>query len=582
MAGISITGLISGSFDWQSVVNQLIQIDTVPVTRLQTQEATNNDKLTSLSALKTDLTGLQTAAQALNSTSLFTERTATSSASDSNWDVTAADGATTGSYTVSVSQLATAAQRQGSSGISAPLNGTSDVSGLTLANLSTATSVTAGTFSIDGQVVTVALTDSLQDVFGKISTATGGNVTAAYDSATDRISLTSGDGSDIILGAGNDTSNFLPAMKLANAPAGAGATLTSAGTLGSVALNATLASSRLRGALSPDVDGNGTFSINGVAIDYNVNTDTLSTVLQRINASGAGVSAGYDSANDRFILTNTATGDTGIGATEVSGGLLDALGLGGGATLQRGQNALFSVNNGVTISSASNTLSSAVLGVTGLTVTARSVSSQTVTVAPDASAMQGKIEKFIDAYNAIQGDITAATASSVAANGKVKTSTLTGNLEVQSWASQLRSMAFASISGLGGAIDSLDKLGIGFAALGAPLSILDQTKLTNALTATPDDVGTFFNTASTGFGAKFTTYIDNLTDPFNGSLVTQTNTLNKQNTDIDAQIVTLNKRLDDERTKLTNAFLAMQTAQSQAQSQQATLTNMFPAKSTSS
>lgn len=582
MAGISISGLISGSFDWQSVVDQLIQIDTAPITRLQTQAATNNNKLTSFTALKTDLTSLQTAVQGLNSTTLFNQRTATSSASGSNWTVAAAEGATTGSFTIAVSQLATAAQRQGAAGISAALHDTNDVSGLTLANLSTATPVTAGTFSIDGHAIDLALTDSLQDVFDKISTATGGNVTASYDSATDRISLVSGNGDDIILGAGNDSSNFLSAMKLANAPVGAGSSLSSTGSLGSVALNATLASSRLRGALSPDANGDGSFTINGVAIAYNVDTDTLSSVLQRINTSGAGVTAGYDAANDRFVLTNTATGDIGIGGNEVSGGLLDALGLTGGATLQRGQNALFSVNNGVTVSSTSNTLSSALLGVTGLTVTANSVSSQTVTVAPDTSSMQGAIETFIKAYNTLQSDVAAATATSVGPDGKVTTSTLSGNLEVQSWARQLRSLAFGSISGLDGAINNLDKMGIGFASLGAPLSILDQSKLSSALKTSPSEVGSFFNTANTGFAAKFSTYIGKLVDPFNGSLVTQTTTLNKQNSDIDVQIATLNKRLADERTRLTNAFLAMQTAQSQAQSQQATLTNMFAPKSSTS
>ena len=74
-----------------------------------------------------------------------------------------------------------------------------------------------GTFTVNGHPVTIALTDSLADVFTKISTATGGHVTGAYDPTpgVDGIKLTSDNG-ELVLGAANDTSNFTLAMKLAN------------------------------------------------------------------------------------------------------------------------------------------------------------------------------------------------------------------------------------------------------------------------------------------------------------------------------------------------------------------------------
>ncbi len=58
----------------------------------------------------------------------------------------------------------------------------------------------------------------------------------------------------------------------------------------------------------------------------------------------------------------------------------------------------------------------------------------------------------------------------------------------------------------------------------------------------------------------------------------QMDTLNKQNSGIDAQIATLNARLANQRELLTTAFLAMQNAQSVAQQQQQQLTNMFATK----
>ena len=166
------------------------------------------------------------------------------------------------------------------------------------------------------------------------------------------------DTTEIVLGAVNDSSNFLQAMQLANNGTN---TVTSANPLGAVALNMPLAQANLSTAITAvDGSGNGSFTINGVSIAYNINTDSLATVMKRINASSAGVTASYNSATNNVVLTNNSTGDIGLGANDVatSGqvGLLGALGLTSASTLQHGQNALFTVNGGAAISSASNTL----------------------------------------------------------------------------------------------------------------------------------------------------------------------------------------------------------------------------------
>src|SRR5690606_42139488 len=96
MAGISISGLISGSFDWKSVVDQLITIESTPIARLQTEEAKNIDRLASLSTLQSRLTELQTASKALSAPGLFSSRTASSSTTGSNWSTNAARTADNG------------------------------------------------------------------------------------------------------------------------------------------------------------------------------------------------------------------------------------------------------------------------------------------------------------------------------------------------------------------------------------------------------------------------------------------------------------------------------------------------------
>lgn len=577
MAGISVSGLISNSFDWQSVVDQLITIESTPIARMQSEQAKNNNKLASLGTLNAHLSNLSAATIDLRSVTLYKSRVASSSASGSTWQLNPSNGAATGSYTIAVSQLATASKRLGASGVSSPLSDSNDVSGTSLATLSTSTAVTAGTFTVNGQTINVALTDSLQDVFDQISSATGGAVTASYDSTTDKVTLSSA--GEIELGAANDSSNFLAAFQLANNGTG---TVTSLGKLGAVAQNATLANSRLAGSLDADEDGNGSFTINGVSISYNINTDTIKSVLGRITSSTAGVTATYDASNDRFVLTNKTTGDTGIGANEVSGGLLDAMGLTGASTLERGKNALFTVDGGGTIVSKSNTLTATEHGISGLSITVDSTTTQTITVAADTAKMKDVIQEFIDSFNAVQSYIDAETAVTVGPDGKVSAATLGGNQEVERWGTKLRAFASNTLSGLSDTISRLDDLGIGFSGINARLSIKDPSKLEAALSGKTDDVGAFFSNTSSGFAQQFSTYLTDLLKTSSGPLAGQNAVLIKQNKDIDSQIVTLQRRLENQRTLLTNAFLAMQNAQSTAANQMKSIEDMFFKKSNNS
>jgi Flagellar capping protein len=549
----------------------------MPIARLQTEQAANNDKLASLSALNSLLSDLSSSVVDLRSTTLFKSRTATSSTSGSTWSLTASSGATQGSFTIAVSQLATASKRVGASGVSSPLNATNDVSGTTIATLATSTAITEGNFTVNGKTISVALTDSLQDVFDRISTETGGAVTASYDAATDKVTLSSA--GEIELGAVNDSSNFLSALQLANNGTG---TIASSGKLGSASLTATLAESRLAGSLNADVDGNGSFSINGVTIDYNVNTDTLRGILTKINKSAAGVTATYDAANDRFLLTNNATGDTGIGANEVSGGLLDAMGLTGGSTLQRGNDAKFTVNGGDTITSKSNTLTATEHGITGLTIKADSATTQTITVEADTAKMKGALEDFIEKFNLVQSFIETETAISTTADGRVTKATLGGNQEVERWATKLRTLAFGAISGLSSSMSRISDLGIDFDSISSQLKIKDAAKLETMLSENSDDIATFFGDTTKGFAQQFSTYLTDLLKTKSGPLAAQNATLIKQNTNLQTQIDALNRRAENQRTLLMNAFLAMQDAQSTAASQQKSIEDMFFKKNNNS
>ena len=575
MAGIQVSGLSSG-INWQSIISELVTADSAGINAVKAQQAKVNLQGSALGSLGTDLTSLSSAVFTLEDPTTYGGVVAGSATSGSTWISSAQNGTQIGSTVLDVSQLASTAQLQGAGTISSKLSPTSDVSGLTLATLGVAQPITAGTFTVDGHAITLTTSESLQDAFTAISTATSGEVTAAYDPSTDKVTLTDAGTSPVVLGASNDTSNFLAALKLNNN--GLPVT-TSSAALGAVQLSKPLVSSDLKTALAgQDGSGNGSFAINGVSFSYNVNTSSLSTILGQINSSSAGVTASYDAGHDRIVLTNTKTGDTGIGVSDTTGNLLTALGLGGSSpTLVRGTNAQFTVNGGALQTSASNTLSGTDLGVSGLTVTVNSKDTQTIVVQNDPTAVQTAIQNFITNFNSLQSDIKTDTKITTG-NGTVVSSVLSGNHDVSDWGSTLQATAFSAGSGLTGtAITSLDALGIDFDGTTGQLKIADSGKLTQALTQNPTAVQAFFRTAHTGFGSVMNKAI---TDVISQN-TSEVQNFQSQSKDLATHITAMQTELNAEQARLETEFQAMETALANLQNQTSALTGLSGTSGTS-
>ncbi len=221
--------------------------------------------------------------------------------------------------------------------------------------------------------------------------------------------------------------------------------MTSTSALGGVNLTGSLSSANLATPISDGGSGNGAFTINGVTINFNASTDSITDILARINNSAAGVTATYDSVNNRFVLTDKTTGDVGISLQDVTGNFLAASGLSAG-TLQRGNNLLYTINNGGTLTSQSNLITSSSSGLTGLSVTALGVGSTTVSVGTDINKISTAITNFVNDYNAVQNYISSQTANSTDASGNFQAGLLTGDMDVEDLASKLRETAEAAPS----------------------------------------------------------------------------------------------------------------------------------------
>jgi len=578
MAGISLSGLASG-LDWQTLVANLMTAERMPENTWKTQQSTNSSKISLITTINSDLTSLQTAAQALNNSAFG----ATSSTlSDTTiGTATSAPNTLTGQYNFQVNTLATTSDLLGASNVGAPISSSSNVSGVTVSTMSLTNPPTPGIFTVNGQQITVTSTESLQDVFAAIATATGNSVTARYNPASgstgDTVTLTSS--SPITLGSPADTSNILSALKLYGNGTGS---VSSTAALGVVSPNSTIANANLAQAITnTDSSGNGTFSINGVSINYNVNTDTMQTLMARVNNSTAGVTMNYDNTTDQFSLTSNLTGSLGISVNETSGGLLSAMGLVSGSTFTAGINAQVQVNGGPVLTSNSNTFDQTVTGIKGLSLTAVATGSTNVTVATDTSNTSTLVNSFISAYNILQSFIGSQSSSTTDSTGAVTAGPLASDHDISDFSSSLQNMIFNAVPGLTGTIQSLDNIGIGFSNVDDILTVTDQSKLTAALQTNPTGVSALFNSTN-GLTAQLNKFVTNVNDPTIGLVATETNSLNAQNSSLQDQINALETQVNNANTQMTNEYIAMESAISQIQTETQTLNAYFGTSTSSS
>ena len=192
-----------------------------------------------------------------------------------------------------------------------PLNGTRNDN----PNLEDGLSVTDGSFQLNGVIIDIYANDTINTVLERITESDAG-VSATFNAATETVLLTQktpGSAYDIVLE--NDTSGFLAAMKLD----GAGSIPGEDGEL-----EKPLAEVERFSSVQ-----SGTISINSVAVSIDVDADSLNDVLDRINASGAGVTASFDDAAQRVIIVSDdpsaelvlESGETGFfSALEISDG----------------------------------------------------------------------------------------------------------------------------------------------------------------------------------------------------------------------------------------------------------------------
>lgn len=250
---------ISSGVDYQSLVDQIIQVDRQPAALAEQSIKDQQARQSAWSTYRSLVTALATASDALRTGSAFDARTVTVTGAAAGGrpvlSAVSSGGALGGTFQVEVSALATAGVAR-----SAVMPSATDALGLN------------GDFTINGQTVTVAAADSLEAIRDKINALNGG----ATPSGVSAYVVNTGTGSALVFRAdATGASAFTVSDGTGAVLAGLGATIT-AGT-------------------------DASFSVDGVAITRPTNTisDVISGVTLTLSTAEAGtpvqVTVGQDS-----------------------------------------------------------------------------------------------------------------------------------------------------------------------------------------------------------------------------------------------------------------------------------------------
>ena len=559
-----LSGLASG-FDWQSMVDQLTELERAPQRRMRSDQAEISQKQSTLNSLTSELNSLKTKLEALSTGDIFDQRSLTNSDDTVATASTSASGLV-GAYNLQVTQLATTSSWQGSDDVGSALHSGNDVSALTLSAAAFRTAITAGTITVNNQQITIATSDSLGDVLDAIKDAIGGSATASYDATNDKITI-DGDGSVVVLGSAKDTSNFLQIAELKNNGTD---TVTSTNKLGRLQTSAVLSSGNFETAFSTS---SGSFKINGVSVTYDSSTDTLNDIIDRINNASAGVLASYDAINDRLQLTNDTTGDLGMSLSDVSGNFLAASGLLSGS-LTRGNNMEFSINSGGTISSNGNTVNESITGIEGLQITALKTGSTTLTVDNDRTAISESINGLITQYNKVQTFLSTHTGTQLSADGSASSGILSTETDIRGIVGALRSNVTATVSTLAAGLNELGDLGVSTSGYSNSLTLSDSSALDDAILNNLAQVKQLFQDSNEGLAVKLLSYVDTLVDD-EGAIADKISNLSSRSDDIDDQIERQERLVQARRQSMVDSFVAMESAQQQVNQQMQFLQSKF-------
>jgi flagellar hook-associated protein 2 len=360
---------------------------------------------------------------------------------------------------------------------------------------------------------------ALGDAAAKLSKNTGWDAVKATSSNPLAIGVT-------VKAGAPATSITMEVQNLAKAQSTASAAVTTGSAMGTGSMTIELG----QWSGSSFTAGSGT----PVTIDIASGEDSLADIAAKINESDAGVSATVlrDASGERLLVRSKETGEENafrITVADDDGQDTDAAGLSrlafsvgnanGMSRSQSAENAQATINN-VPITSASNTLSDTLPGMT-LQLSQETTAPVEIDVSNDTEAIRNNVKAFVDAYNTLNTTL----ANAVRYDETTKTAgPLQGDSTTVGLQNALRSMMRSASAST--PYSRLSDVGIELKT-GGKLEI-DATKMDTALDNLDDLKALFTSTSNdptaTGFGWKIKSFAEGLIDA-DGTVTNKTEAL---------------------------------------------------------
>ena len=305
-------------------------------------------------------------------------------------------------------------------------------------------------------------------------------------------------------------------------------------------------------------------------------SDTVSGIAAAINgASGnpgieASVVTGTDGAH--LVLTSSLTGATNtIQVAETDGGTaLSQITYSTGSTNYReqtaAQDAVFTVS-GVDFTSASNTVTDAISGVT-LDLLAPTTSATTLSVSTDTSTVEQNISDFVTAYNTLQGSLSTLGSFNSTTN---TAGPMMGDALLSGVRNQVRSALYSIVNTGSATYNTLASVGITTNSDGT-LNV-NQATLSAALTSNFAAVSQLFSGTS-GVATSLNSQIQTALTA-GGSIDSRSKTLVQQENALTKQSSQLTQQMKDLTASLTEQYAALNTLLSSLQSTSSYLSQAF-------
>lgn len=370
-----------------------------------------------------------------------------------------------------------------------------------------------------------------------------------------------------------------------------------------LAKNDTIVSNRLTSSSTSIITAQGSgaksfsITINGKTTNLSVNlvngetnSSILSKITTAINDSDAEVSASSvvdTTSTKRLMIVSKTTGaEQAISLANISGTLLDDLGLTGSVLSGRTQststtagysntsiaslNSKFNVD-GIDFEKSTNSVTDVL---TGLTLNFSGIQTETdapvlLTVAADKTKIKEKINKFITDYNSVMSYLKVKTSTDAANNSR---QVLAGDSTFVGLKIDLRNIASGTVSSaLTGNPRMLTDLGIAIARDGT-LSLKNPDLLDTKLSSV-SAVADIFNSTS-GVATRIQSVLKSMLSASAGQMDMATKTTNTQITNYTDQIARFDKRLDKHVEKYRNDFLRLQAVMAQVSQQQSIISSI--------